>query len=183
MHHGLENPPVRSQGALPRIASLVLASLPKSAVAPAVAAILIAGPVLAASAKPSEIDIKVLVSVPNGPIAAGGEGEAVVTLTAPSGVHINRYPPIRLTVEPNPPISFPQATLKVGLDAMPKNMDENSFDTVDPIHLKFHVERHRSDGSIPIKGKLRYTYCVKRSGFCAPGTKDISFTVPVSAQP
>ena len=137
----------------------------------------------AAGSKPSDIDIKVNVDLPKSAVPTGGEGEAIVTLTPPAGVHLNRYPPIRLTVEPNPPVTFAETSLKVGLDAMPKDMDQNAFDPVDPIHVKFKVGRHGQDSSILIKGKLRYTYCVARSGYCAPGTKDISFNIPVSAQP
>ncbi len=136
--------------------------------------------VIASPAKP-DIDLKVQVSTSRPTIRAGSDGEAILTLTPPPGIHVNRYPPIRLTVEPSPPITFRESTVKVGLDAMPDDPEKNPFETIDPIHLKFHVGEHASEGKIPIKGKLRFVYCVARSGYCANGAKDISFTVPVSA--
>lgn len=165
----------------PSLAGLLKAL--RSGFAPLMLLMVVLIPSMAAASKPSDVDIKVKVDLPKSAVPTGGEGEAIVTLTAPAGVHLNRYPPIRLTVEPNPPVTFAETSLKVGLDAMPKDMDQNAFEPVDPIHVRFKVGRHGQDSSIPIKGKLRYTYCVARSGYCAPGTKDISFSIPVSAQP
>lgn len=129
-----------------------------------------------------DIDLKIQVSVPKKPVATGAEGEAVVTLTAPSGVHLNRYPPIRLTLEKSPPLVFPQTEIKVGLEKMPEDIETNPFEKVDPIRVRFHVGNHDGDANVPVKGKLRFYYCVKKSGYCAPGHKDIAFNIPISAR-
>lgn len=149
------------------------------------AAAALAAAVAPASSAPTtpEIDLKIKIAVPQRPVHTGKEGEALVTLTPPSGVHINQYPPIRLTLESNPPVVFSSREIKVGLDKMPENAEENAFHTVAPIRVPFRVEKHDGDGKIPIKGKIRYTYCVARSGYCAPGVKEITFSVPVTAAP
>ena len=132
--------------------------------------------------KGPDVDFKIHVAAPQQALAVGSTGEAVVTMTAPSGIRFNKYPPIRVTVEENPPITFDQTTVKAGLDTMPENLEANHFDSVDPIHLRFTVGAHRGDAKVPIKGKIKFTYCVAKSGFCAPATKDIAFEVPVSSQ-
>jgi len=131
--------------------------------------------------KPPEVDMKIAIAVPETAVAAGSEGIAVVTMTPPAGIKINKYPPVRLTVEENPPISFKETTVKLGLDAMPDDPEQNRFESLEPIRLAFKVDRHSEDAKIPIKGKLRFTYCVARSGFCAPASRDIQFAVPVAA--
>lgn len=134
-----------------------------------------------AAGKSSDLDIKFDVAVPQKPTATGASGEAVLTLTPPSGVRFNKYPPIRVTLENAPPITFDQTTVKVGLDAMPEDAETNHLDTLDPIHLPFKVGAHDGDAKVPIKGKVRLTYCVAKSGFCAPLTKDLAFELPISS--
>jgi len=144
------------------------------------AALLIASITAAAAAIPP-VDVKVQVDLAPGPVKAGSKSEAVVTLTPPSGIHINQYPPIRLTLENAPPVIFEPESYKVGLDAMPDDPEKNPFKTVDPIKVHFRVTPHSADAKVPVKGKVKFFYCVKASGYCAPGTKDVVFTVPVAA--
>ena len=134
-----------------------------------------------ASPTTPDIDLKISVAVPNQPVPAGSEGEAFVTLTPPSGIHLNHYPPIRLALDPSPSLVFPQSEIKVGLDKMPDDLDKNPFEVVDPIRVRFRVGENASGGKVQVQGKLRFTYCVAKSGYCAPGTKPVSFTVPVAA--
>ena len=135
----------------------------------------------AAGAAIPDVDLKIQVALAPGAVKAGSRSEAVVTLTPPSGIHINQYPPIRLTLESEPPITFDPDSYKLGLDAMPDNPEKNPFQTIDPIKVKFRVAPHAADAKIPVKGKLKFFYCVAASGYCAPGTKDVAFTVPVAA--
>ena len=137
-------------------------------------------PLLAASSLP-DVNLKIDVTLPTGAIKAGSKSEAVVTLTPPSGIHINQYPPIRLTLENAPPVFFEPASYKVGLDTMPDNPEKNPFKRIDPIKVHFRVAPHAADTKVPIKGKLKFFYCVAASGYCAPGTKEVAFTVPVAA--
>ena len=140
-----------------------------------------AAPLALGIPKPPDLDLKINIAVPQQAVATGAEAEAVVSITPPAGVKLNKYPPIRVTVEGNPPIEFEQTTVKVGLDEMPENAELNHFDTIEPIHLKFKVGKHNGDGKIPIRGKVKLTYCVAKSGYCAPVTKDLSFAVPIQA--
>lgn len=141
------------------------------------------GPSALATPATPDIDLKIQVSVPTRPVASGSEGEAIVTLTPPAGIRLNQYPPIRLTLEASPPLVFPQQEIKLGLDKMPDDLESNPFERVDPIHVKFQVGKHDGDGQIPVKGKLRFFYCVAKSGYCAPGVKTVSFSVPITSTP
>ena len=137
----------------------------------------------ALSAAIPEIDLKIQVAQATGPVKAGSKSEAVVTMTPPSGIHINQYPPIRLTFENAPPVTFEPDSYKLGLDKMPDDPEKNPFHEVDPIKVKFRVAPHTADAKVAVKGKLKFFYCVKASGYCAPATKDVTFTVPVAAGP
>ena len=130
-----------------------------------------------------DVDLKIQVALAPGPVKAGSKSEAVVTLTPPAGIHVNQYPPIRLTLESAPPVVFEPDTYKLGLDAMPDPPEKNPFKTIDPIKVRFRVAPHASDAKVAVKGKLKFFYCVTASGYCARGSKDVAFTVPVSAGP
>ena len=143
----------------------------------------LAAPLTATRAAIPEVDVKVEVALAPGAVKAGSKSEAVVTLKPPSGIHINQYPPIRLTFENAPPVTFEPDSYKLGLDQMPDNPEKNPFTTVDPIKVKFRVAPHTADAKVAIKGKVKFFYCVAASGYCAPGTKDVVFTVPVAAGP
>ena len=133
----------------------------------------------AAPAAP-DVDVKIDVAVPSSPVAPGASSEAVLKLTAPQGVHLNRYPGIKLTLDPNPELVFPDKTVKVGLDAMPDDPDQNAWDMIDPIHVRFQVGEKAQAGKIPVKAQIKFYYCVAKSGYCAPGKKDVAFNVPVA---
>ena len=130
-----------------------------------------------------DVDLKIEVALAPGAVKAGSKSEAVVTLTPPSGIHINQYPPIRLTFENAPPVTFEPDSYKLGLDKMPDDPEKNPFKSVDPIKVKFRVAAHTADAKVAVKGKVKFFYCVAASGYCAPGTKDVAFVIPVSAGP
>jgi hypothetical protein len=150
---------------------------------PAIAAACLAASLTALAAAVPDVDLKIDIALAPGAVKAGSKSEAVVTLTPPSGIHVNQYPPIRLTLESAPPVIFEPDSYKLGLDAMPDNPEKNPFKTIDPIKVRFRVAPHASDAKIAVKGKLKFFYCVAASGYCAPGTKDVTFTVPVAAGP
>jgi hypothetical protein len=149
----------------------------------ALAAGCLAASIGALAAAVPDIDLKIEVSLAPGPVKAGSKSEAVVKLTPPSGIHINQYPPIRLTFESVPPVIFEPDSYKIGLDAMPDPPEKNPFKTVDPIKVRFRVAAHAADAKVAVKGKLKFFYCVAASGYCAPGTKEVAFSVPVAAGP
>ena len=140
----------------------------------------IAGPLAAVRAAIPEVDVKIDVALAPGAVKAGTKSEAVVTLTPPSGIHINQYPPIRLTFENAPPVTFEPDSYKLGLDKMPDDPEKNPFKSVDPIKVKFRVAPHTADANVPIKGKVKFFYCVAASGYCAP--ERASLTIPLQVR-
>ena len=128
-----------------------------------------------------DIDLKIQVAVPQHAITVGSQSEAVVTFSPPAGIHINQYPPMRLTIEKSPPLVFDQSEIKLGLDKMPEDIETNPFVKIDPIRVKFTVGNIAGDASVAVKGTLKYFYCVAKSGYCAPGVKSVTFNVPVTS--
>ena len=149
----------------------------------AIAAVCLAASLTGGAAAIPDVDLKIQVALAPEPVKAGSKSEAVVTLTPPSGIHVNQYPPIRLTLDSAPPVIFEPDSYKLGLDAMPDPPEKNPFKTIDPIKVRFRVAPHASDSKVAVKGKLKFFYCVAASGYCAPGTKDVAFTVQVAAGP
>lgn len=147
----------------------------------AIATMCLLASVTAGAAGIPDVDLKIQVALAPGAVKAGSKSEAVVTLTPPSGIHVNQYPPIRLTLESAPPVIFEPDSYKLGLDAMPDNPEKNPFKSIDPIKVRFRVAPHAADSKVAVKGKLKFFYCVVASGYCAPGTKEVAFIVPVAA--
>ena len=61
----------------------------------------------------------------------------------------------------------------------PDEMDNNYFKTVDPLVLNLQLEPGLKAGEYEIPAKLKYFYCVKASGYCAPKKEELSITVTV----
>lgn len=129
-------------------------------------------------AEPARIEIQVA------PKAASPSNERVVTvrLTPAAGIQINRYPKMRLKVEPQKGLAT-LAEAAVGNDEPPSpdKIEGNYFDkTVDPIELALQLDPDAGKAPYELKGQLTYYYCVKASGFCAP--KKTPVTIPISVR-
>ena len=123
---------------------------------------------------------KIKISVSPEAVAPGGQAQVTVTLTPSSGVKINRYPKIKVSVPAQDGL-VAEAGAEVGNDSPPPldNPDSNYFDVVEPVTLNLDLDDSISSGSHEIEGKLTYFYCVAKSGFCAPKKTPVKFAVNV----
>jgi len=139
------------------------------------------GAVLAApnSTQPAN-PAKVAISVSPGVVSAGGQAEVTVKLTPSSGVKINRYPKIKISVPAQDGL-VAETEASIGNDSPPPldDPDSNYFDVVDPVTLTLDLDELISSGSHEIEAKLTYFYCVAKSGFCAPKKTPIKIAVNV----
>jgi hypothetical protein len=150
------------------------------------AAVAIAAAGLAAMAaqppKPPAEPARIQISVEPESASPGGRAEATLTLAPIEGVVINRYPKITLKVAETDGLVH-AAEVAVGNDAPPPPDDSsgsNYFDTVDPVRLTLNFDEGIKQGAHEIEGKLKYYYCVKKSGFCAP--KRVTVKIPVKVR-
>ena len=131
--------------------------------------------------KPPAEPARIAISVEPESIPPGGRAEATLTLAPIAGVVINRYPKITLKVAETAGLVH-AAEVAVGNDAPPPPDDSsgsNYFDAVDPVRLTLNFDDAITPGAHDIDGKLKYYYCVKKSGFCAPKTVTVKIPVRV----
>ncbi len=148
--------------------------LAAAVIAAAVPAAMAAGP-----PKPPAEPARIAISVEPESISPGGRADATLTLAPIDGVVINRYPKITLKVAETAGLVH-AAEAAVGNDAPPPpddNSGSNYFDAVDPVRLTLKFDEAIKPGAHDIDGKLKYYYCVKKSGFCAP--KTVAVKIPV----
>ncbi len=141
---------------------LVLAASAPLALAPAA---------LAGSRKtPPRMDLK-LVQEP--PKATVGEAfELRVRVVPPAGIKLNRYPGITLEVAKAPGIALESKTAFVGSKKPITDPAKFGFHEIPPLVLRGRVERGRA-GTRVLQGTLKFFYCVKKSGYCAPGEQKV----------
>ena len=140
-----------------------------------------AGAVLAApNATQPANPAKIAISVSPDVVSAGGQTEVTVKLTASSGIKINRYPKIKISVPAQDGL-VAEAEASVGNDSPPPldDPDSNYFDVVDAVTLTLDLDDSISSGSHEIEGKLTYFYCVAKSGFCAPKKTPVKISLNV----
>lgn len=120
------------------------------------------------SAQPAD-PAKVTITVSPESLVPGGEAQVTVKLTPSSGVKINRYPKITVSVPAQEGL-VAETGAEVGSDSPPPldDPDSNYFKVVDPVTLKLDLDDAISSGAHQIEAKLTYFYCVVKSGFCAP---------------
>ena len=97
-----------------------------------------------------------------------------------TGVKINRYPKIRFNVEQQDGL-VDGGEVTQGNDAPPPpdKMDNNYFETVEPLTLKLGVDGAATSGHHEFEGRVKYFYCVAKSGFCAPKTERVKIALNV----
>jgi hypothetical protein len=131
------------------------------------------------AAKPPAEPAKIEISVSPESVPAGGEAEATLQLTPIDGVTINKYPKISLKIAPQEGL-VGGAESAIGDDAPPppEQTGGNYYDKVDPLRIKIPIAESAKPGKHEIEAKLKYFYCVKKSGFCAP--KRATVKIPVT---
>jgi len=132
-------------------------------------------------AKPPAEPAKIEISVTPKIVPAGGSAEATLRLTPIEGVTINRYPKITLTIAAQEGL-VGGAESAIGNDAPPppEQSGGNYFDKVDPLRIEIAVDSSAKPGLHDIEAKLKYFYCVKKSGFCAP--KKATVKIPLTVR-
>lgn len=137
-------------------------------------------PAGASGAEPPEIPADVRVRVVPEPAAAGAAAAVELTVEPRPGIRINRYPRIRLVVEDHPGLTA-GGRAERGADRPPghdEDPDDNYYaGPADPLRLELPVDGDATPGAYEVTGRLRYFYCVKQSGFCAP--KEVDVTIPL----
>ncbi len=125
---------------------------------------------------PIDLDIR----VDPGTATAGQDVQVTLRLTPRSGFKINKYPQISMKVaEIDGVVLASSGSVGSKTPPEPEALSNNYFKTVDPLVLTLKLEPGVKAGRYEIPGKLKYFYCVKASGYCAPMQEDISIPVTV----
>jgi hypothetical protein len=138
-------------------------------------------PVLAATSatkppkEPAKLDLKVS---PNA-AAPGEQVQVTLRIKPKAGIKINKYPKISMKVAEVADL-VKAAEVYMGDDKAPppEKMAGNYFSSVAPLVLKLVLDPKASAGKHEIAAKLKYYYCIKASGFCAP----FRTTLPISVE-
>ena len=110
----------------------------------------------------------------------GQKVQVTLQLTPKSGYKINKYPQISLKVpEMDGVVSATSGSVGSKTPPPPEKMDDNYFKTVDPLVVSLELDPGLKAGRYEIAAKLKYFYCVKASGYCAPMRQDISIPIRV----
>lgn len=125
---------------------------------------------------PEPAQVKVVVAPEAVP--SGGEAQVTLYLEPKTGVKLNRYPKIKLSVPAQEQLAA-KAEASIGSDAPPEDLTKNYFDAPQPLSLTLHMADSLSSGRHEIKGQLTYHYCMPASGFCAPARVALSIPVRV----
>ncbi|HHN75396.1 MAG TPA: hypothetical protein ENK10_09235 [Acidobacteria bacterium] len=109
-----------------------------------------------------------------GTASVGQTARIKVHVTPPEGIRLNRYPGVTLEIDKNDGLRLAAKKAFVGSTKPISDVAKFGFETVDP--LLFEVVP-TSPGTHVMEGTLKYFYCVKKSGYCAPGQQRVRLTV------
>ena len=136
----------------------------------------------AGSGEPPEIPADISIEVSSDATAPGSTVGVTVTLAARPGIQINRYPKISIKVAAvEGMVAEAEGTVGNDRSPTPEEMESGANyygATVDPLEFTLALDAGAPSGSHSIPAKLKYYYCVKKSGFCAP--KKIEIGIPVT---
>ncbi len=121
--------------------------------------------------------MKVELSVAPSPAKAGQPATVEVKVVPPKGIALNRYPGITLKIDKASKLDFASREAFVGTKELPEDLADNAFKK--PAPLRFEVTP-KAAGKRSFEGELSFFYCVKSSGFCAPGKQKVKLQLPVS---
>ncbi len=112
--------------------------------------------------------------------SAGQEVRVTLQLTPRAGYKLNKYPRISIKVPKIAGVvSASSGSVGSKTPPPPEEMEDNYFKTVDPLVLSLNLDPGLKAGKYEIAAKLKYYYCVKASGYCAPMRLDLSIPVTV----
>ena len=111
----------------------------------------------------------------------GEQVRVTVQLTPNPGFKLNKYPQITLKVpEVDGVVAAAEGAVGSKTPPPPEEMDDNYFKMVDPLVVTLNLDPDLKAGRHEIVAKLKYFYCVKVSGYCAPMREEI--TIPVTVK-
>ncbi len=130
------------------------------------------GPAALAGAKkaPPRMDLKLAQDPPRA--AVGEDFRLSVTVVPPEGIKLNRYPGITLEIAKAPGIALSSKTAFVGSKKPITDPEKFGFHEIPPLVLRGKVEKGRA-GTRYLEATLKFFYCVKKSGYCAPGEQKV----------
>jgi hypothetical protein len=128
--------------------------------------------------KTPEMSLEVAVK-PEAEALVGGSSVVEVTVVPPEGIALNRYPGITLTIDDDARLGLADKVAFVGVKKPIKDVSKFQFETIPPLELKV-APKSRGGSERTMKGTLKFFYCVKKSGFCAPGEQKVKIPVRVA---
>lgn len=117
------------------------------------------------------------------PLGAEQSGEVRVQVVPPDGYALNRYPGITLSIEDAAGLKLDAEEAFVGETKPLSDPDEFQFEKIDPLRLQVKApqsvaaDASSSGAERKMTGTLKFFYCRKADGYCAPGQQKVS--VPV----
>ena len=98
-------------------------------------------------------DIKLIIMPPKAPVPAGDHAEVTLLISTPPGIGINKYPPVKLTLEPQPGIMLDKNEIRMGSETPIDDPEDFHFETVDPMRIGFKVEAGAAAGTARIQAR------------------------------
>ncbi len=112
-------------------------------------------------------------------VKPGDSGFIKVEIKPAKGIKLTKYPQTSVTLSGDEEIIFEKNVLKLGQNKLPEDIKRNFLEEIDLLEFKFKVDENVEKSMLNVKANISYFYCVSRSGFCAPGTKNIELQIPV----
>lgn len=109
-------------------------------------------------------------------LKAGAKAELRVVVEPPAGIRLNRYPGITLEIGKARGVKLTSSKAFVGVTEPIADISKFGFETIDPLVLELVPQKR---GHLVLEGTLKFFYCVKKSGYCAPGKQKIKIPLDV----
>lgn len=129
-------------------------------------------------------DDNIIVKVHSKPreLKPGESGVITVKIETAKGIKLTKYPQTSVTLSGDEGLTFEKNVMKLGQDKMPEDIKKNLLNKIQPMEFKFKVDKNVDKKMLKVTANISYFYCVSKSGFCAPGTKNIDFQIPVKTK-
>lgn len=122
-------------------------------------------------------DLKLTVTQSPDPGKPGAAVKISVAVEPPEGIKLNQYPGITLKVTPPAGLTLDSNEAFVGTKKPIDDPEQFGFKHIDPLVLQGKVG---GGGTKTLEGTLSFFYCVKASGYCAPGKMPVKIPVKVA---